>query len=825
MTLINGSLLLGLALAVLPVVLHLVMRARPKRIEFPALRLLKSRTPSNSRRLQLRHWLLLFLRTAMIVVLVIAVARPSLPAARYGLRWWEWLICGSVGVVGWALYQWLSRRDKSAHLASHQLRDVRSRRRTWIVAGGALIALLAAGVPWGIRVRGELLSPRNEAMENIPVAVVFIFDTSLSMNYRHENLTRLDLAREVAGDYLSRLPSGSRAAIAGLSPDEEVVFQADLTGAQSRMDALQVTAVPEPLNRRIRAAIQSQTDDQQRVREETGSATDGDLFAREICVLTDLSQSAWSIPDESGIADTLKQHDWLQTYIVDVGVSAPRNVSMSKLRLSEETSVPGREVLLNVTLSATAGSDPSSVVETFLLDAAGKEIRVGRQIVQMGTGATEMQTAIETPSGAAYVEGFTRLATTDPLLDDSIRYFAFGVRPRPRILMVSDRVDLAESFYLKNALQPDSGEKQGLEFYECTRIHTGQFSQQSLAGYDVVCLINCTRPSPGIWSSLRTFAEAGGGVLVVAGAEGISLTHWLTADSSALLPGLPLRTVSWRDDPARLRIIEGTSAITRPFAQSEDALVELNRATFSRCWAVEVQPGATTVLGLTDRADRAALLERRIGSGRCLMFTSAMDNLASGGSNWNNLVVENWAFLVLADAMMHFLTGATEQNRNFVAGSAVDIAVPSSQRFSEYLLRRPGFRQTRGELPLNQSSILITDASDVGHYRVRPADSTSTFESAFTVNMRDNESDLTRIQEERLDEIFGKDRYMLVANPGDLQQAVRVGRLGVEVFPVLVGLLIVLFCAEHLMASFFYDNQASANAKEPRAGLQGNAVA
>jgi hypothetical protein len=46
---------------------------------------------------------------------------------------------------------------------------------------------------------------------------------------------------------------------------------------------------------------------------------------------------------------------------------------------------------------------------------------------------------------------------------------------------------------------------------------------------------------------------------------------------------------------------------------------------------------------------------------------------------------------------------------------------------------------------------------------------------------------------------------MIVHDVNELQRAVRVARLGVEVFPVLAGLLIVLFCAEHLMANFFYD--------------------
>jgi hypothetical protein len=54
-----------------------------------------------------------------------------------------------------------------------------------------------------------------------------------------------------------------------------------------------------------------------------------DLFAREIYMLTDLSRTAWQEPDESGLSDLLKQHDWLQVYIVDVSVPAPVNAAIS----------------------------------------------------------------------------------------------------------------------------------------------------------------------------------------------------------------------------------------------------------------------------------------------------------------------------------------------------------------------------------------------------------------------------------------------------------------------------------------------------------------
>lgn len=66
----------GTLLAAAPVILHLVMRQQPKLLEFPALRFIQQRRESNRRRLRLRHWLLLALRVAAIVLLALGLSRP-----------------------------------------------------------------------------------------------------------------------------------------------------------------------------------------------------------------------------------------------------------------------------------------------------------------------------------------------------------------------------------------------------------------------------------------------------------------------------------------------------------------------------------------------------------------------------------------------------------------------------------------------------------------------------------------------------------------------------------------------------------------------------
>ena len=74
---IHPYLLFGLALAGLPILIHLAMRQKPRRLSFPAFRFLKLRHNINRRRLRLQHLLLLLLRIGLIVALCLALARPQ----------------------------------------------------------------------------------------------------------------------------------------------------------------------------------------------------------------------------------------------------------------------------------------------------------------------------------------------------------------------------------------------------------------------------------------------------------------------------------------------------------------------------------------------------------------------------------------------------------------------------------------------------------------------------------------------------------------------------------------------------------------------------
>ncbi|MEZ6124259.1 MAG: BatA domain-containing protein [Planctomycetaceae bacterium] len=807
MTLINASLLAGVLLAGLPVVLHLMMRARPKRIEFPALRLLQKRHVANSRRMRIRHLLLLILRALVILVAVLALVRPSLPAARYGLRWYEWLILMAVTAAVVVVYRWLSARLAKREPAQYLLQEKRARLRAASVIAGLAAIAAAVGIPWGLRVQAELSAERSPVTPDIPVAAVFVFDTSVSMTYKQEGLTRLENAEQTAMTHLTVLPDQSRVAVMTTDPESEVVFQADLAGARSRIEELKIHAVPRPLNAVLKDAIEAHVRDREQVRLDAGGT---DAFIREVYLLTDLAESAWQLPDESSVHDLLLQHDWLQLYLVDVGVENPNNIAVTQLRLDRESVGAEQPVSLSVTISGTAASRKDVIAELVTLDSGGNELPGGgvigspQRTVQL-TGTPPVVTFhVRAASGQSFTQGLIRLSTPDPLSADDVRYFTFAVSPVPKVLLVGDRP--LDTWILQNVLQPELSGDTAAQRFHCRSITGAEFSRENLKNYDVVCVLNWTRPSETAWSDLKQFVSDGGALLVSAGGElSLQTSNWSTTAAEQLLPGLPLLPVPFSGEAARLKQVATDHPIANSFLKDEAALTELNRAIFDRCWTFSLHPDARTILEFQHRNPHPALLERSVGHGRVLLFTSALDN--NGTRTWNEdfVVGDNWAFLMLVDQMMDYLTGASSARHNFTVGEPVNVDVPAEKRFNQYLLARPRLRQTKGRLPFDESSVLITDAFDPGQYELSAADEGNLFSFSFSDNLRDQESILTPITGEQLDEVLGKDRYLRVTNPQELDRAVNLGRLGIEVFPVLMGLLIVLFCAEHLMANYFYD--------------------
>lgn len=76
MSFLTPSVLWGLLAASIPLIIHLVSQRRTQRVNFSTIRFIKLLEHDAIRKLKLRQWLLLFLRTVAIILLILVFARP-----------------------------------------------------------------------------------------------------------------------------------------------------------------------------------------------------------------------------------------------------------------------------------------------------------------------------------------------------------------------------------------------------------------------------------------------------------------------------------------------------------------------------------------------------------------------------------------------------------------------------------------------------------------------------------------------------------------------------------------------------------------------------
>ena len=848
---VPGSLIYGLVLAVIPVVLHLLMKARPKQLIFPALRLIRRNRVQNVRRIRLRHLWLLLLRMLAIAGVVMAITRPSLPAANYSLTTSETLsllaICGLLLAAYFAVLSfWKRKRVPAVTMASRRT----SLRGGLGFAAFLLIALLVAW-PWQQRVSAELTAPLPPVSPDIPAAAVMVFDSSLSMSYQQDGKTRLAVAQEIALEQLSALNARSRVAIADLSSNAAVLFQADLTGARNRIEALQTRPLFVPLNDRVRTALTLQDEDRRRTVGRSDSGEAPDLFVREIYLFTDLAASGWRASAARLLREELVRSPWLSVYVIDVGVENPRSVALHDLTLSTEVANEDVPVTIEASVSSIGVRDESVTVELWVQGENGEPVKRGQRSVRLaglplGSEPAEPQPAggadpsdagpsgnapsrsaanavrpaagssatgerisftIE-PDGVATARGELRLVTNDVM---NRLWFSIGTRPPVTVLVSAP----ARSDSENDIIASDANEAVGvLETlgYDFRFVPSSQLEAQSLLDVHVVLLVNVPAPSSATWNQLEAFVSAGGGLLAFLGSadldtsSGIRATDWNVPEAQAFLPGELAAALKFRP-PHGLDVKETTHPVLRPFDR-QGVVAEIAQTPVWRYWKIEPAEDASVIARFTDSRSTPAIIERAHGAGRSMFLATGGNLTLDLKRQWSRLAGE-WPFLSLVDQSIRYLSRTSEARFNYECGEDVMLRLDRRDSLTDYLLRQPSGLQTPGRADPEKESLFLSGIDETGHFTVRSSTAESKFEASFSINPPSSESDFTRLRPIDLDNYFGAERYSLVSNLSELQRTVSSDRQGVEVFPLVLGLALILFCLELIVASRFYETDQS----------------
>ncbi|HLQ45298.1 MAG TPA: BatA domain-containing protein, partial [Planctomycetaceae bacterium] len=672
MSLIHPALIYAAGLAVIPVILHFLLRAKPRKLIFPALRLILVRRRQNVRRLRLRHVWLLLLRMLVIVGLAVAAARPSLPEASYELSTRELVTLIAIVAAASGTYFGLTRAWRRKRLSVQTMAYRRTLLRGGLGVGVAALIALMVILPYVIRLRAEISAPAPAVSSDLPVAAVFLFDTSLSMQYTQEGKTRLDQAKAIALGHMESLPPRSRIAVGETNSTAPILFQADLVGAKSKIQALAPQPVTQPLNERLRAALALQQQDQGRTLDEQQSiAKDArrDRFIREVYVFTDLAATAWRTSGATLLKEELDRTPWVAAYVIDVGETHPKDVGITEVLLSRQSVPDGGTLTIDATLSAIGVEESERTVELSLQSRDGKLVKQRQQPVKIGgqTGA-KVRLPVENLQGPVQ-HGELRLLSSDPLLMNDVRYFTVEVKPPPNVLLVFP--SLAVGDYLKEALAPPGLEQAGKARYRVTGLLATKLGGTKLSDYSVVVLNSVPAPSDATWKSLHKYVSNGGGLAVFLGsaaigeAVGIDQVAYNSNAAKSVLPAELVAPLSFK--PTAALDLKNLNHPALKKLEEFGGAGELANVDIRRFWKTQPYDGTNVLIPYSDEKAHPALIERRVGAGRVAMLTTAADL-----RGWNELP-HSWAFVVFADQLMQYLSGRNESTFNYLGGEEITL--------------------------------------------------------------------------------------------------------------------------------------------------------
>ncbi|MFZ5829197.1 MAG: BatA domain-containing protein [Planctomycetota bacterium] len=710
MSFVSPLLLLGATLVALPIILHLIMRRKPKYFEFPALRLVQKRHDTNQRRLRLRHLLLLLLRAAAIALLAFALARPT------------------------------------------------------VNLGSSL------------------------GSQEAPVAAALVFDAAPRMEYRQGNQTRLEAAKKLGGWLMSQFPPESQIAIID-SRFGSAAFQVERGVAQQRLQQLEIVPNSQPLADVLDSALKL--------------LGESELAQRELYIFTDLARGAWPGERAETLQQKLKAVSGLGVYIIDVGVERPTNYALAELRLSSEAISNRSTLTVSTDLTRLAAEEDAPAetraVELYLLDLAGQPQKRNEESRDLAAGQTQPIHFFIGAMDEGTRQGMVRIIGQDGLAADDVRYFTVEVRPPWRVLLAAPEPAERYSLLLREALAPTGLRRQGQVRFDCDVADLAELRERDLSTYAAVCLLDPSNLPPDVWRKLADYVAQGRGLGIFLGRNLRPLDAFNATDPQVLLPGIVGIQSRRPDGEAYLAPRSYEHPVLAAF-RTQAGSVPWQAFPVFRFWEFErLAVGTTVILGLND--DSPIVFERTVGAGRVLTMATPVSDLPDEQA-WNLLPIgDAWPFVILVNQMALYLVGSSDEQFNYVCGQPVTLNLEGDDQRRTWVLIAPGGLSVPVAPDAKLGTLAISATDRPGNYRVAASEGRRL---GFSVNLASSQTDLTRVASDDLKRIFGPQTFRLARTREDIDRDVSLGRVGRELYPLLIVILGLLLAAEHFVANRFY---------------------
>ena len=547
--------------------------------------------------------------------------------------------------------------------------------------------------------------------------LVVLLDTSYSMGFAD----RWERARAAAHQHVNTLSGSDRGSVVYFSTGADIAVRASME--RSQLAAAVSAAKPGAGATRYAPALKVAG----------GILSESTLPRREVVIISDFQRNGWR--GEEGIR---MPRGTVVTPVAIGGSSDQTNISVTAVSLKRSTFSDQERVA--VTAGLMNRTDKPVTGATITLEVNG---------IKHGSEAVRIE-----PAGSFQVEfepvlvGKRDVKATVTLSPDALaadNTFHFVISPtEPVHVTVVDRGSAAGGVYLARALAVGEAPR-----FEVVTKQAEALLDSDLQRSAAIVLNDVVVPT-ALGRRLKRYVEQGGGLFVATGQR----ATW--PSDVDLLPGSIDNPVDRRrGDAARVGALEYSHPVFEPFRAPRSGNFSAVRIYQYR----KISPVKDAQVLAKFDGTVPAVLERRVGAGRVVLWASSLDN------SWSELPTRG-VFVPFIHQSMRHLGGYTEPRPWLNVGQVLDASTAALKQDAD---QRVVLTPSGKRVPLQDEGSEVMELTEQGFYELRARDKEAVVVAA---NVDQVEGDL-----------FPLDPKEIVAAAAGGEDTARAGGSGIPLTP------------------------------------------
>ncbi|UCE17415.1 MAG: BatA domain-containing protein [Gemmatimonadota bacterium] len=498
---------------------------------------------------------------------------------------------------------------------------------------------------------------------------------------------------------------------------------------------------------------------------------------KEVYLITDMRRNGWQ---DLAQGEAVPFVEDATLFVLPVSSGQTENISIDGVAFLDRLLEVGKPVGLRAVV--TNHSDRKR--ENILVQLFTNGKRMGQTTLDIEAHRTQNADFVVVFDKPGQISGYVEVEDDD-LLVDNREYFSIAVPEKIRVLIVGRRE--ADAHYLRLALNPFET-SQSLVLPTVSSVD--QLGRYALGDFDVVLLTNVPRLSEAQRSRLQSYVEGGRSVVILLGND-IDPRYYNSQLLPTLFPstiGAPLGTLGEKSSFLTFGQIESEHPIFKGLLQKRETI---ESPEFYLIY--DVKPSAVVIPIISYSNGKVALAETRTGRGRTVLFTSAAD------PQWTNLMRKGIYVPLLYRVVQYLATDLSEIEEHNLVGTVVRKEVGGLEFHQRVRCIEPTGEERAIELKSSGGSFFVEyeHTESPGIYRLVTEHEDL---KNFAVNADPSESDMTRIEMDRIEEALQGVSVHNVDQEESVEEYVLRTRYGRELWKQFLLVAFLLMCAEMLIA-------------------------